>query len=1130
VKTYKETFFILMAVLCIVMGVLCPSVIHAGDCEEWVAKIVSVQGEVQAKKTGATQWMPVKLNDTFCPGDMLRVQHRSRAGIILSNESVTRLDQNTSVTFKGVDEKKVSFIDILKGAAHFFSRVPRSLKFSTPFVNGAVEGTEFFVQVGDDQTLISVFRGRVSAANDAGSLILASGQSAMARSGEAPASHLVVNPRDAVKWAVYYPAVIDYKAADFEGSDDAWQGKVRKSIRFYREGDLKNAFSSLDGVPDNISDGRFFTYRAGLLLTVGCVDEADSDINKALRIDTANSNALALQAIIAVAHNRKEEALDLANRAVAQDTRSSAARVALSYAQQAGFNVQGALQSLQEAVNLSPEDALAHARLSELWMSVGDLDRARVAAQKGAALNPNLSRIQTVLGFAYLAQIEIEYAKSTFEQAIALDSAAPLPRLGLGLAKIREGDLKPGRTEIEIAAGLDPNSSLIRSYLGKAFFDEKRDKQSNSQLAIAKELDPNDPTPWFYDAIRKQTLNRPVEALHDLQKSIELNDNRAVYRSRMLLDEDLAARSASLGRIYNDLGFQQLALVEGWKSVNTSPASYSAHRFLADSYSSQPWHEIARVSELLQSQLLQPINVTPVQPHLAESESLILEGTGPAVTSYNEFNPLFLRNRLALQASGVVGGNDIYGDEVVQSGVWGRTSYSVGQFHYQTDGVRTNNDFEENIYNAFVQTSLTHKTSVQAEYRYKHIEKGDLPIKFDPDDFFDTLRENERSRSIRLGAHHAFSPHSDLIASFIYNDFEEDIDFPTDGLEFDGDCYSGEIQHLFHSDRISLTSGVGHFDQDVEEVSSSLFFGVTTEEHDMSSTNLYVYTFINYPKNFAWTVGGSVDFYKGTLKDRDQFNPKFGVTWNPFPATTIRGAVFRTLSRDFNIEMTLEPTQVSGFNQFFEDSGGTDSWRYGVAVDQRFSDNIFGGVEVAWRDIEFPFEFTDFITFSTEIRTADWETDMARGYLYWTPHRWLTLSAEYRFEQLDRDLDSPGWGNELDLETHKIPLGIGFYHPLGFSARIKATYIDQDGEFSEWVFPTPPPFPPPPPYQVIVPGDDQFWVVDAAIEYRLPRRYGIITLEARNLFNEEFQFQDSDPRNPRISPESLILARFTLAY
>jgi hypothetical protein len=73
-----------------------------------------------------------------------------------------------------------------------------------------------------------------------------------------------------------------------------------------------------------------------------------------------------------------------------------------------------------------------------------------------------------------------------------------------------------------------------------------------------------------------------------MQKAIELNDNRGVYRSRLLLDQDLAARSAALGRIYNDLGFQQIGLLEGWKSLNADPSNYSAHRLLADSYSVLP--------------------------------------------------------------------------------------------------------------------------------------------------------------------------------------------------------------------------------------------------------------------------------------------------------------------------------------------------------------------------------------------------------------------------------------------------------------------------------------------------------------------------------------------------------------
>ena len=102
-----------------------------------------------------------------------------------------------------------------------------------------------------------------------------------------------------------------------------------------------------------------------------------------------------------------------------------------------------------------------------------------------------------------------------------------------------------------------------------------------------------------------------------------------MYRSRLLLDSDLAARSASLGRIYADLGFQNLALVEGWNSVNTDPGNYSAHRLLADSYAALPRHEIARVSELLQSQMLQPLNTTPIQPRLGESNLFLISSQGP---------------------------------------------------------------------------------------------------------------------------------------------------------------------------------------------------------------------------------------------------------------------------------------------------------------------------------------------------------------------------------------------------------------------------------------------------------------------------------------------------------------------
>ena len=113
-----------------------------------------------------------------------------------------------------------------------------------------------------------------------------------------------------------------------------------------------------------------------------------------------------------------------------------------------------------------------------------------------------------------------------------------------------------------------------------------------------------------------------------------------------------------------------------------------AHRFLADSYSVLPRHEIARVSELLQSQLLQPINTTPIQPHLAEGNLFLIGASGPGAFSFNEFNPIFNRNGVTAQLTGLVGSNSTNAVEGVASGIYQNMSFSAGGFHFRSDGWR----------------------------------------------------------------------------------------------------------------------------------------------------------------------------------------------------------------------------------------------------------------------------------------------------------------------------------------------------------------------------------------------------------------------------------------------------------
>src|SRR5690606_30019579 len=130
------------------------------------------------------------------------------------------------------------------------------------------------------------------------------------------------------------------------------------------------------------------------------------------------------------------------------------------------------------------------------------------------------------------------------------------------------------------------------------------------------------------------------------------------------------------------------------KSANSEPGDYSAHRLLADTYSTQPRHQIARINELYQSQLLQPLNVTPIPPQLAEPNLFIMDTAGPMDLAFNEFGPMFDSKRLSVHGAAVGGGNGTSGETISVSGIRDRIGYSVGHFHFETDGFRINNDLE----------------------------------------------------------------------------------------------------------------------------------------------------------------------------------------------------------------------------------------------------------------------------------------------------------------------------------------------------------------------------------------------------------------------------------------------------
>lgn len=1075
----------------------------AASCVPAIGRVISLQGTVEVQRAGTPNWLRVsRLDTTICAGDRLRTDALSRAALFVQPETLVRVDQNTTISVSQTTaEVLVEFhLDQVSqaaqnaqscGAGYFITRFPRKFKVSTPHMNAAVEGTEFMVESSCKASTLTVLEGQVLSQSVATqeSRSLTAGQRLETGPAAGAVFSTVVRPVDAVQWVLRFPQLSDARTeSEIPGAAECQA--LAESPRI----------ACLRG-------------RADVMLRLGRVDQALTGIDQILVLDPANSDANALRAIIQIAKNDRAAAVESAGRATALDPKNYRAWLALSYAQQASFELEQALASATSAASLQPDSALVHSRVAELQLSLGHSRAAEQSARSAVTTDPDDSQGHTILGFVQLAQIDTEAAKASFENAIQRDSFNAMPRLGLGLAMIRVGELQSGREQLEIAVALDPSNSLLRSYVGKAYFEENsraRDELASTQFALARELDPNDPTPWFYSAILKRSQSRPAGALNDLDRSTALNDGRAVFRSRQLLDQDLASRGADQASVYNELGFHQLGVTEAARSLAVDPASGSAHRFLADTYATLPRHDIARASELLQAQLRQPLGAPPLQPQLANDALFRNAFFGAATVGLNEFNPLFLQNGVDFQFFGLVGSNDTYGNQAILSGLDGPFSFSVSQFASNTGGYRPNNDDKRRQYDGLAQWQLSPAMSAQLEISHATRESGDLQSVFNPIFFSDVLREEEEIDTQRLGLRLILDPRSDILLSVIHQDRQGSFDFPDPvfpaTIVIEQESWKAEVQYMKGLNGLDVILGANYFDGDGGEELTfppDSFVTPSTPHH----FNAYGYVHFPLPGKLPQVqLGVSYDELSSEIGDQSELNPKIGMIWEVTDSITLRAAGFRALKRRINSDQGLEPTQLGGFNQLFDDRNGTISEGGGIAADFSFSPTLTGGLQITRRDLTVPFEFFG------EVFLQEQREDVASGYLYWLPHDQVSISAEPRYHDFKRGASF----SKMDLT--ELPIAIKFSSPSGVWFGLSVTGVDQKGIFTG-------------PGGIDESGSDEFWLVDVTAAYRLPRRLGTISLHVENLFDEEFQFQEIDLGvSPRYVPESQFFVRISLSF
>jgi tetratricopeptide (TPR) repeat protein len=916
--------------------------------------ILTVEGtNVFVQHFQSNAWESAYPNQILATKDRGRTGLRSRTSVQLSDLSVLRIGELSEFEIKPLPEEKVEAeFSLLRGLLYLLNRDrPGKHRFVTPTATAATRGTEFNLEVDPvtGRTVLTVLEGEAELTNTAGAVIIGPGEQGIALLGQRPTKTARVDTTNVVQWCLYYPAVLD---PDELGLGPGQQQPFSDSLQAYRSGDLLGAVSFYPQTRTPATDAERI-YVAALFLSVGQVAQAESMLAPIPSTVSSNLRELteALRLVIAVV-NRRSEVEDSDER---PHFTSASGHLAESYRLQSEFQIEQALAEAKKTTEISPRFAFGWVRVAELEFSLGRSTRAAQALEEGLSLGPRNAQAVSLKGFLLAAQNRLRSAEDHFNEAIRLDGGLGNAWLGRGLCRIRRGQAEEGRLDLQVAATTEPQRSVLRSYLGKAFSEAGDHRHAEHELRLAREIDSGDPTPWLYSALLLQQQNRINEGIRDIQRSQELNDNRQVYRSRLLLDQDRAVRGANLANLYRDAGLAEVSVREAIRSVNSDYANYSAHLFLANSLNLlrdpkqvNQRYESAWFSEYLLANLLAPAGA----------------GTLSQTISDQEYSRLFEGDRFSVASTTAWLSHGEFLQSLAHSGLVKNSEYSVEMSYRKDNGWRPNNELERSVALVSLKHEITARDSLFFEASLQNIDVGDVNPYYRQSSANRTLHFEEQQEPFLLaGYHRQWTPASHtllLVGRFDENLAASDMNQTTyflnrvtgpvtavapllyeqqyrDELEL----YSAELQHIWNWREHTLVLGgrlqAGEQETHNEQSDGRINDGtmlipipftisqsVTT---DIERESLYAYD--------QWNLWPTLQLFGGITYDRlrfpenyrlapvssshrteEQLSPKGGLIFTPLSNTTVRAAYYQSLSGvGLEQSVRLEPSQIAGFNQ-----------------------------------------------------------------------------------------------------------------------------------------------------------------------------------------------------------------------
>ena len=1069
---------------------------NAQQNSESIAKIVSVEGTVEVLSQGSSNWQPAYPEQPLYPGDTVRTGADGKAFVRTSDESLINLSRHSRLIFEQVASNAgwlpASISGFFKsiyefcsgengeeGEMSFFNKNRNvDIDFKTPLVRASVRGTGFTLKVKsqadctalpNDRSVLTMLEGRVNAINvqnERDRLLAETGDRVIAEFGKAlQLERLQITPEDAVQWALFIPPLFEQQ--DIAHLNDPALAQA-----------LQNAYDSV---------------RTGEVLP------ARNTLSALVEQYPQQSSVWRLFSLTNLALNRKQEALLTAQRSTETAPGSAAAWITLSYAYQALFDLKNAETAVQWALIQEPDHVLALVNLSRLQFGRDDINNAWKTMQTALKLAPEEAEVHNLRGFLLLAKQDTSTAVDALQNAIRLNSRLAEPHLGLGLAYMRQGKEKDALQEIATAVLLEPRRSLFLSYWAKMLYQLKRYDKALDMLELARRYDPQDPTPLLYEGLILRDLNRPTAAIQALNNAIRLNDRRAVYRSRFLLDRDLAVKNADLSELYKQLGFNAWAKNKATASVKQDYFNASAHNFLAGVLAEQDDRAWPQAGEALLGRLLQ-------------------SGSINSFNTYNDYTALLEQPEVNGSFSITHGNHDRFDSQLLAYGSLpkNRIAFGAAATYLNNNGWRGNDEDRFEDLTGILKWDLSDSDSLLfsvSHFRQQLDGERFTRLEFDaladPAEFVDS-----DSTQLELGYRHHFGPKSDFLLFFSWLDFDStqrdhselrlsdtrsfDTFITTD---FESPYYQAQAQYMVGTGNHQLLAGTLHYwidnrsdgviddrllDENGQILSQELVPFASRSETRFQS--YYVQDI--WTPTPQWTIEAALHFEKSDIDTstntftEKELNPRFGVIWSPTEQNTFRVAAFRYLLP--RISARLDPMDVAGVTLFRNSLEGSLAQEANFVWEREW-DSGFLSTNLFYQELEFSIEED-----TVEGNQKGLEIELNQL----LPWQGMGLSARYRYLDMENDdilklieafqpfSDDPVL---TDRQEHQFTLGLNYLNPKGFSAGLTQTYrsinsVNEDRP------------------------DEDIWVTDFRIGYEFSDKRGAFDLEVRNILDREFNW------------------------